>query len=144
MSAETLFNYAMQRIATVRIEGNKFIIDITDRSAESLEKCIYSFLVGDEILRIGSSRGKLKSRLRAWQNDVSNALTGKSFRTPPEEAAIWKSALAKHGTGQFFARSGTEVRTPVGTLNVFLDEESVLIGRHQPRCCNDVKHHARQ
>jgi hypothetical protein len=144
MSAEALLSYGMKRIATVKIQDDRFIIDLTSPSVADIEKCIYAFVIGDEILRIGSSKGKLKTRLRAWQNDVSNALSNKSFRTPASEALIWKSSFEKHGLGQIFARAGTVVATPVGELNLYMLEESALIGRHEPRCCNDVARHRRQ
>jgi hypothetical protein len=134
----------MKRIGTVRIIGDQFKIDLSDEQAANLEYCIYAFIVGDEVLRIGSSKGKLGTRLRAWQSDVSSALSNRKFRTPASEAAIWRASLAEHGEGALFARAGTVAVTPVGEINLYLAEESVLIGRHQPRCCNDVKRHRRQ
>jgi hypothetical protein len=143
VSADDLLRYGLRPIASVHIRDDRFTIDVTDQSALDLERCIYAFVVGDEVLRIGSSKGRLKTRLRAWQNDVSNALCGKSYRTPQAEAAVWRQSLEKHKTGQLYARAGTVAVTPVGELNLYMVEESVLIGRHQPRCCNDVARHRR-
>ena len=138
MSTADLLNYGMQRIGTVQIVEDRFEIRLTDHSSRELERCIYAFMVGDEVLRIGSSKGKLGSRLRAWQNDVSNALNGDFRRTPQEEVAVWRSALMEHRRGEIYARVGTIASSPVGTFNLYLNEERALIERYKPRCCNDV------
>jgi len=144
MSVEALLSYGMKRIGFVHLNDARFNVTLTIPNAGEFERCIYAFVVGGEILRIGSSKGKLKTRLNAWQNDVSNALASRSFRTPASEAAIWKESLEKHGTGELFARAGTIATTPVGELNLYMLEEKVLIGRHEPRCCNDVRRHRSQ
>jgi len=131
----------MMCIGAVRIVDGRFTVDLKDQRAGEFEKCIYAFVIGGEILRVGSSKGKLKTRLRAWQNDVSNALLERSFRTPAAEAAIWKAALEEHGSGLLFARAGTVAHTPVGEFNLYMLEESALIGRYSPRCCNDTARH---
>jgi len=139
MSAADLSRYEMRRIGNVRITDGRFSISLTDPIAADIQRCIYAYLVADEILRIGSSKGKLSLRLRAWQSDVSNALAGDYSRTPQREAEIWRSMLNEHGTGYIYARGGTLVTTPVGEFNLYQYEERTLIERHLPRCCNDMK-----
>jgi hypothetical protein len=129
----------MKRIGTVRIVEGRFTIALDDAHAADLERCIYAFLVGDEILRIGSSKGRLKLRFHAWQADVSNAFGGDFRRTPKGEADIWRSALTAHAIGYLYSRPGIVATTPVGDFNLYQYEERALIARHRPRCCNDVK-----
>ncbi len=143
MTAETLSGYGMECIGTVQIIDGKFTITVTSQPALRFERCIYAFLVGDEILRVGRSKGQLRGRLSEWQRHVSAAFANRSYRTPATEAAIWKSSLDLHGKGYLYARPGTTVMTPVGAFNLYATEESALIARHRPRCCNDVEAHIR-
>ena len=132
MTAIQLSEYGFVPVATVRIADRRFIIEITNYEIAQLEKCIYAFLVGDIIVRIGSSKARLANRLKSWDRDVTKTLNGKKSSTPSEEAAGWDKELSQHGTGTIFARQGTVVTTPVGTFCAYLDEESVLIGRYLP------------
>jgi len=121
------------------IIGSLFIIEITDRAAVKLERCLYAFLVGDVILRIGSSKAPLIKRLRSWELHVTHALNGRKSSIPDWEAAAWNEELSTHGKGVIYARQGASVTTSVGKFDAYLDEESVLIGRHLPRL-NRRKH----
>ena len=40
--------------------------------------------------------------------------------------------LKKSGSGEVWARRGTEVETPVGKFPAYMDEESILLGKHLP------------
>ena len=100
---------------------------------------VYAFLIGSEIARIGSSKAPLRSRLKSWERDVTNALNSRKSPTPPWEADLWRGALEQHGVGHIFAREGTAITTSIGTLSAYLAEESELIGRHLPRM-NRSKH----
>jgi hypothetical protein len=137
MTTEKLKEYGFKHIALVQIVADCFKIEILDEDVGLLERCVYAFVVGNEIVRVGSSKAPLRKRLREWERDVTNALMGNNSRTPPDEANGWKDALSKHKVGSVFARQGTVVTTPVGTFNSYLDEESILIGRYRPRFCNN-------
>lgn len=139
MTEHTLFAYGLSPVATVRIVNRKFEIAVFKDEVLQLEKCIYAFLVGDEIVRIGSSKGKLGKRFRSWQRDVTNALNGKKSSTSDSEAKEWENILDKAGFGTIYARQGTMVTTAVGNFPAYLDEESLLIGKHLPRL-NRSKH----
>ncbi len=129
---EALRGYGLAPFATVRLDRDSFLIDIADHEIAGREKSIYAFVVGDEIVRIGSSKAVLSSRMRSWQRDVSGALSGRRTSTPPWEAEAWRELLTKHPGGTVYARTGTVVETPVGTFSAYLDEESLLIGRYRP------------
>jgi len=132
MTIEALEGYGFTRFAEVRIIGDEFLIEIEDHDLATRPMCLYAFVVGDEIVRIGSSKAPLGSRMRSWRRDVSGALAGKRTSTPPQEADGWRSLLASL-TGAIYARQGTEVTTQVGTFNAYMAEESYLIGLHRPR-----------
>ena len=130
----------MRSIATVSLP---FVVEITDQEAATWTCAIYAFVIGDEICRIGSSKGPLGIRLRAWSRDLaarlSNMTNERKMATSAREAGEWRARLERNGPGLVLARKGTVVTTPVGTISTYLDEESVLIGRHLPPL-NNSKH----
>ena len=122
-----------RRCARITLERTDFKVEIEDHDACSLTCCIYAFVIGDEIVRIGSSKAPLKSRIRSYEGYVGGRLKGRKTGTPEWEAQCWKSRLdSAGGVGWVFARRGTEVTTPVGKFPTYLDEESILIGRFKP------------
>ena len=131
-AAETLTGYGMRLIGSVRIADGRFTITITDPETAKKECCIYAFVVGNKIVRVGSSKAKLYTRLNAWQRDVSRAWNGEASPTGAKEAAGWKAELESHGDGAIYARPGWLVETPVGLVCTYMSEENVLIGRHRP------------
>jgi hypothetical protein len=131
MTIATLQGYGFTPLGTVRIEGDQFIIQITDDAMKSETMCIYAFVVDDRIVRIGSSKAPLGSRMDSWRRDVSGALAGKRTSTGIDEAKQWR-ALLSGKEGAVYARKGTEVTTQVGTFNAYMAEESYLIGLHRP------------
>lgn len=128
---EALTSYGLKRCATFKIVDNQFSISVEDAGVVAFEKVIYAFVIDNEIVRIGSSKGVFRARLNAWQRDVSRALNGERSPTPDWEAQEWKGRLGD-SYGLIYARQGTEVTTTIGTFRAYLDEESVLIGRHLP------------
>ena len=134
-----LTSYGLRRFAQVSIEDDRFTIAVEKADIGENEKSVYAFVVDDEIVRIGSSKARLSSRMKVWQRDVSLALQGLRSSTPPSEAEAWRDLLRDGRVGTVYARRGTTVTTPVGTFCAYLDEESLLIGRHQPRL-NRSKH----
>jgi len=131
--------YGLKRFAQFSIKDDRFTIAIENADIAKNEKSIYAFVVDDDIVRIGSSKARLGNRMKVWQRDVSLALQGLRSSTPPSEAEAWRELLPDGRVGTVYARRGTTVTTPVGTFCAYLDEESLLIGRHQPRL-NRSKH----
>ena len=82
-------------------------------------------------------------RLRSWSRDLTARLGNmdgpEKMATDAVEAAQWRMRLERHGPGLVFARAGTVVTTPTGAISTYLDEGSVLIGRHRP-ALNHSKH----
>jgi hypothetical protein len=109
-----------------------FAVTLDSEAAGDWQMCIYAFLVGDEVKRIGSSKAPLCKRLREWECDVTRALRGRRSRPSAREAVMWSECLQTHRVGEIYARIGTVVTTPVGALNTYLAEESALIGKHRP------------
>jgi hypothetical protein len=133
MSSAALIAYGMQRIARIELPDDQtFLITLEFPGAESWEKAIYAFLVGNEIKRVGSSKGRLGGRLKSWSRDVTNALRGRKSPTPAWEAAECRNCLHQHKGGEVYARIATTVITSIGAFPAYMDEESVLINRHQP------------
>lgn len=140
-SAKTLSGYGFKKIASVRLVDNQFSISLSDATAGDWTCTIYAFTIDDEIVRIGSSKGKLRSRLSNWEKHVTASLNGDHRATPKEEAELWRSELATHGVGSVWAREGTRFSTRISEqpISGYQDEESELIARHMPRL-NRGKH----
>jgi hypothetical protein len=129
MNAADLIKYDLKPVAKVRIEDRKLLIEISDSDSADREECIYAFLIGGRVARIGSSKAPLRGRLRNYERDITNALNGKYLPTPEEEAQKWSRLLPSGTFGEIYARQGAEVRTPVGVFRAYMDEERILIGR---------------
>ncbi|RXF74791.1 hypothetical protein [Hansschlegelia zhihuaiae] len=141
MSEEDLRRYGMREVGIARIVDDRFIIDLNDEPTVDHTECVYAFLAGDEIVRVGSSSGRLRGRMHDWQRDVSRALSGDFKRTRESEAISWREVMLRYGSARIFARKGTDATTSIGQFNLYLAEESVLIGRHKPRLCHDRSRH---
>ena len=140
MSEVKLVEYGLRAAGTIRIVGDDFVVELIDSNLAAQAQCIYAFLVGDEVVRVGSSQNPLRARMHQWQRDVSKALKGLSSNTRPEEAAIWRELLTG-SYGRVFARMGFFAHSPLGTLNIFQVEEAALIAKFQPRLCWDRTRH---
>jgi hypothetical protein len=130
MTAEDLTKYGLVPAARVRIEDRKLIIDITDSNTVDLEGCIYAFLIGGKVVRIGSSKAPLRGRLKNYERHITHALKGEKSPAPAQEAEKWSELLPAGKSGDIYARQGTMVTTsPVGNFRAYMDEESILIGK---------------
>jgi hypothetical protein len=127
MNAARLAKYGLVPVARVRIADRNFKISITDQEIVKLDKCIYAFLIGGKVVRVGSSKAPLKKRLRDYERDITNALNRKKSPAPPEEAERWEKALPDGISGVIYARRGSIVATPIGEFPAYMDEESLMI-----------------
>ena len=124
-------------IGTFYIKGNSFIVDCDEKHLQ-LEQMIYIHTIDEKIVRVGSSKNKLKSRMRSWERDVTKALNGQKSSTPLWESQKWREIL-NNKKGVLYGRQGTTVKTPAGEFNSYLSEESYLIGKFTPKM-NRSKH----
>jgi hypothetical protein len=125
------------KVGTFYIKDQNFVVDL-EKKYFSLQNVIYIHTIEDEIIRVGSSKNKLKSRMLSWERDVSKSLKGQKSSTPLWEGELWNKIL-KNKVGTFYAREGTVVTTPCGKMNSYLSEESYLIGKFLPKM-NRSKH----
>ncbi len=135
MTAADLNKYRLKQVARVHISGRRFIIDNKDPEVVKDKECIYAFLVGGKVVRVGSSKAPLDRRLKAYERDITHALRGEKSPAPASEAKKWRKQLPAGTEGVIYARRGTEVKTHIGKFRAYLDEESILIGklfREQP------------
>jgi len=126
-----------EKIGSFYIHNKNFIVEY-DEKYSSMEQMIYVHTIDDEILRVGSSKNKFKSRMKSWERDVSKSLKGEKSSTPLWESKIWDELL-KDKDGILYGRQGTIVETPCGKMNSYLTEESFMIGKFQPKM-NRSKH----
>ena len=128
MNAADLKRYGFKPVARVQIAERVFEIDNKDPDAVKLTECIYAFVAGGKVVRVGSSKAPLGTRLKDYERDITNALNGRKSPAPAEEARKWRKALPSGSSGTVYARRGTIVTTPLGKFPVYMDEESRLIG----------------
>jgi len=134
MNATDLRRYGLFPVARFRIQDRKLQIEFTNLKITELPECIYAFFIGGKVVRIGSSKARLKYRLRNYERHITHALNGRKSPTPAQEARKWKKLAGRPGA--IYARQGTEVKTRLGKFRAYMDEESILIGklfREEPR-----------
>jgi hypothetical protein len=64
MSEAKLVEYGLRPVGSIRIIESDFVVEFIDSNLAAQAKCIYAFLVGDEVVRIGSSQYALRGRMR--------------------------------------------------------------------------------
>ena len=125
-------------VASFTVEKKQYIIEITHTECLDWEKSIYIHTIDDQIMRIGSSKNKLKIRFRSWERGVTKALEFKASSTPMWEAMEWERLL-ENKKGILYAKKGDVLQTSVGEISTYLSEESYLIGKYLPKL-NRSKH----
>jgi hypothetical protein len=127
MNAAKLKEYGLAQVATCCIADRKLQIEFTDLEAVEHMKCIYAFLMDGKVVRIGSSKAPLKTRLKNYMRDITRAINKDKSPTPDDEAEKWLKKLPAGTSGTIYARQGWSVTTPIKTFPAYMDEESLLI-----------------
>ena len=89
---KVLTKMGFYKVGTFYIKDQKFVIDL-EKTYSSLQEVIYVHTIDDEIIRVGSSKNILKSRMKSWERDVSKSLKGQKSSTPLWEGEIWNKIL---------------------------------------------------
>ncbi len=129
-SIKKLLEMNFQVIGEFFIKDSNFHIECEERFL-SMDKFIYVHTIDNQIVRVGSSKGKLQNRMKSWERDVSKSLKGIKSSTPLWEGERWKELL-KNNSGVLYGKQGSLVKTDVGEINTFLSEESYLISELLP------------
>lgn len=130
-----LHEYGLQTVGELYCADGKLGYSLNE-NASRLERCIYAIVIGEDIVRIGGSKSPLKCRIRRYPADINKSLAktvedGKG--TPRWEAESWRSRLQEHDKpGLVWARQGTTVESPIGTINIYLSEEQYLLEKFNP------------
>ncbi|MEM8800567.1 MAG: hypothetical protein AAGF15_10865, partial [Pseudomonadota bacterium] len=104
-------HYGMKMIGVWWADPDGFHIDLDDVPGADEEYSIYAFLDREgAFVRIGSSKGKLRNRMKACVRDLTNATHGRKSPSADWEPAKWQEI----GGGKIIARRGSLVSTPVG------------------------------
>jgi hypothetical protein len=137
-TADQISSYGLLPVARFRFDALSFVVEVFNHDISRHDRCVYAFVIGNEVVRIGSSKAPLYKRLRCFERDITNSLSNKKSPAPLWEAQKWLDLL-QGGEGTVYARQGSSVTTPIGSFYCYLDEESILIGRCSP-CLNRNKH----
>ena len=124
-----------KKIGKFYIRNKKFIVEYDQKHSTS-EKMIYIHVIDNEIVRVGSSKNKFKYRMERWEKDITRLLNNKKHDSSVNEGDEWVNLL-NNRIGTLYGRRGSSINTPVGEINIYLSEESYLIGKHQPIMCKD-------
>ena len=82
-----------KKIGKFFIKDKKFIVEC-DEEFLSLDKMIYIHTIEGEILRVGSSKNKLRSRMKSWETDVTKSLNNQ--KSGKKKHLLWiKDALVQ-------------------------------------------------
>ena len=127
------------KIGKFYIKNKNFNVQC-DEEVLSLDKMIYIHTIDNEILRVGSSKNQLKYRMREWERDVTKSLKNQKSNCPVSEGEKWNKLL-KNKIGILYGRQGTLLKTPIGEINIYMSEESYLIGKHLPEMNRDRSRH---
>jgi hypothetical protein len=130
-ASETLDRYGFCMIAKVELldDGQKFAVTITHPDAGLWTEAVYAFVINNEIVRVGSSKGSLRSRMADWSHDVSNALKGNFGSTKAAERDLWREELTLFGSGMVWARRRMAFLSPVSDkpMSGYQGEETSMI-----------------
>src|SRR5215813_8413219 len=85
MGRQVLEGYGPREVAHVRIEGDQFRIAMVDAATAALPMCIYAFLVGDKIVRIGSPTA------------AASVLARRNHRRQPASCDLFTNCVACDG-----------------------------------------------
>ena len=135
---DNLIDMGFIPVAFFTVKKKQYIIETTHNECLDWEKSIYIHTIDDQIMRIGSSKNKLKIRFRSWERDVTKTLQFKNSSTPLWEAMEWERLL-ENKKGVLYAKKGDVLQTSVGEISTYLSEESYLIGKYLPKM-NRSKH----
>jgi|TARA_B100001142_G_scaffold139506_1_gene141041 hypothetical protein len=136
---ESLKRMGFKKIGKFFIKNKQFIVECGDEFL-LLKKMIYIHTIDDEILRVGTSKKELKTRMREWERDVTKSLNNQKSNCPISEGKKWNELLTNK-IGILYGRQGTIVKTPVGEINTYLSEESYLIRKYRPKMNRDLPRH---
>lgn len=139
-----LEKYGMRPFAEFSItEDGRTSVSFSNDEIASCGKAIYAWIIDDQIVRIGSSRASLRSRINGHSRWIEIRLLGTCklknelrLGGQIEEARRWHEALMGNKVAVVWGRAGTVVETPTGALNCYLSEENSLLERHKPRFNN--------
>ena len=115
-----------EKVGTWEADADGLRISLT--TGQELEECVYSFT--DELgqpVRLGTSKGPLRGRMRSFERDLTKAINGLDHRG---NCAEWEpAAWCEVGKGSIYAVVPEEVTVAGVTVRPYLNVEGALI-RH--------------
>jgi hypothetical protein len=104
------------------------------KQAKKWTEVVYAQVIGDRIVRVGSSMGPFGKRFGTDADGwLTGALRGTNPHAPKWEAPAWQKALQAHsGVAEIYAHEAPKFETKTGTHSIYLSEETDLLKRHCP------------
>ena len=94
---------------------------------------VYAITSGREVVRIGTAQTSLRSRVRAYPNDINKSLDGREKPTPRWEADQWLAEIARNQFVEVWAKRAETMIYDGEEVSLHLSEEMALIRRWRPR-----------
>ena len=132
---ETLARYGMQRVARFELTDEQTISLFWEvEDAKKWTEVVYAQVIGDRIVRIGSSMGPFGKRFGTGVDRwLTGGLRGTNPHAPKWEVPAWQKALQAHsGVAEIYAHEAPKFETKTGTHSICLNEETDLLKRHCP------------
>ena len=106
----------MKQVGTWTVNGDQFVLEL---GPVDWTHSVYVWRDAEgNVVRVGSTQGKLRKRLLGHRSDITRALNGLKSPTPTWEAEVWRDA----GQGTVHARSDRYYRA----------REEFLLEKHRP------------
>ncbi len=122
-------------VGHIAIRGRStFVMEFDVRKdAECWPAVVYAFRIRNKVVRIGKSENILRIRMKKWERNVSNGLSGKFLKgsTKKPEADEWRKRL-RSGRGELLV-----LRICIPDAELLEQREKELIEAYDPPLCGD-------
>lgn len=127
-----LSQFRVAAVMTCVPDARAIDVTIQDNTAADLEEAVYVWVsLGAEVLRVGTSKGPVRKRLRQYPGYINKALDGGKSQTPLWEADLWLEYL-QCGELHALVHQPPTIDTVAGPVRPYLDIERTLLASVRP------------
>ena len=136
----SIVGFGLTKFAEMTIRNDAATVIVTNESVAAVSCAIYCWVIGEEIVRIGSSNQPLRSRVIGTGRWIEARLRGTAQISNPlklakeiEDARRWADRLKEPNLiAEVYGRRGTIAATPLGDICLYLSEENWLLEKFRP------------
>ncbi|TNB48197.1 hypothetical protein FF124_07620 [Martelella lutilitoris] len=122
-----------RQVAQMSVDASgRMTFEVTDPEAAKLEQALYVWQShSGQILRFGTTKSPVSSRLRQYPNHINRRLVGQKSPTPEWEAKAWVD-YANKGPVVALVHQPPQINSVIGPIRPYLDLERELIAAFKP------------